>query len=247
MAWALRLMAPITSQNSLLVHPFAGLPDRVCMGRRRGSNSRQAQQALLPDLNNKEEKQFFTQHGCRYDMHRYWWEANCSNKLHLHSCAVASVNAVDSNTLKCRVCSHSLKKRPSHHVKRLYRILGSMQLRFATEVLIFPSWMDCTEDGFKISKHPVDVMLADAPLLIEVDGSQHFCEDYQQQGWEEQAERDDVVDAACLEINFSCLRLHYQDSDAAWEKAIRACFNLCKASPAAFVQYTPMYDKPSLP
>ena len=90
MAWALRLMAPITSQNSLLVDPFAGLPDRVCMGRKRGSNSRQAQQALLPDLNKKEEKQFSNQHGCRYGIDRYWWEASCSNQLHLHMRSVTS-------------------------------------------------------------------------------------------------------------------------------------------------------------
>lgn len=240
-------MAPITSQNSLLVHPFARLPDRVCMGRKRGSNSRQAQQALLSDLNTKEEQQFFNELGCKHGDQRYWFGAKCSNQLHLHFRAVDSVNEVNSKTLRCRVCSHSLKKKPSHHEKRLYRLLGSMQLRFATEVLIFPSWMDCTENGFKISRHPVDVMLADAPLLIEVDGSQHFCEDYQQQGWEEQAERDAVVDAACLKISFSCLRLHYLDSDAAWEEAIKACCNLCKASPAAFVKYTSMYNKPSLP
>jgi hypothetical protein len=126
-------------------------------------------------------------------------------------------------------------------------LLARLQLAFATEVMLFPCWLDDSSAGFKLSRHPGDVVLASSGLLIEVDGSQHFSGDYQKQGWEEQALRDALVDAACLELNYGCVRLHYQDTTAAWEEAITAGIKQCQASAAGFVHYTAKYNREPLP
>ena len=201
----------------------------------------------MPGLNTEDEQHQFMHFSCRHGSEKYWFKASCSNQLHVQLWALDSVNEPGSTALRCRVCSRHVGKKPSQHEQRLYKLLGKMQLAFATEVMLFPCWLGDSADSFRISRHPVDVLLAQSGLLIEVDGAQHFCGDFQKQGWEEQAMRDAVVDAACLELSYCCLRLHYQDSEDAWRDAIEASIQQWKASRAGFVHYTPLYDRCSLP
>lgn len=198
-------------------------------------------------LNTEEEQQQFMQFTCRHGSEKFWFKASCCNQLHVQLRAVDSVNEPGSKALRCRMCSRYVKKKPSQHEQRLYKLLGRLQLAFATEVMLFPSWLDDDSDGFRISRHPVDVVLAKSGLLIEVDGEQHFSVDYQKQGWEEQALRDAMIDVACLELNYCCLRLHFQDTAAAWEEAIMGSIKQIQRSPTGFVHYSPEYKKESLP
>lgn len=239
-------MASRTSQNSLLVHPFAGAPATVYMGRKRGRSSSQAQQAFMQDLNTEEEQHEFELFSCRHGSDKYWFKASCSNKLHVHLRAVDSVNDPKLTALRCRICSRYVRKKPSQHGRRLYQLLGRMGLAFATEVKLLTGWLDEPSHGFKLSAHPADVLLVEPQLLIEVDGSQHFSEAYQNKAWEEQARKDAMVDAACLELGFRCLRLHYQDTESTWEEAIKTCIKLCESSSAGFVHYTSKYNKAPL-
>ena len=200
----------------------------------------------MPELNTEEEQHQFKHLSCRHGSDKYWFRASCSNKLHVHLRALHSVNEPGSTALRCRICSRTLRKKPSQHEQRLYMLLGRLQLAFATEVMLFPSIFDDSKNGFKVSRHPVDVVLAGSCLLIEVDGSQHFSVDYQKQGWEEQAERDGVIDSTCLHLNYCCVRLHYQDSDDAWEGAIKQAIEQSQGSPAGFVHYSAKYNKAPL-
>lgn len=129
----------------------------------------------------------------------------------------------------------------------MYRLLEGMGLQFATEVQLFPSFLDQPCSGFKLSCHPTDVFLAKSELLIEVDGEQHFEGDYQKQGWQEQQERDRQVDSAIIEVGYGCVRLHYLDDILAWEATIEGALQQLESQPQhskGFVTFSPAYKKP---
>lgn len=126
-------------------------------------------------------------------------------------------------------------------------MLEGMGLEFATEVMLFPSLLDQEGAAMKVSAHPTDVMLAKSGLLIEVDGEQHFEGQHNKQGWEEQQERDRMVDAAVIEMGYCCVRLHYQDGGTAWKATIEAALQQLQhqTQPSqGCVHFSPAYKKP---
>lgn len=217
------------------------------MGRARGTHSAQAEKLYHQGLNGQEEHEYYSRAAARHDSGRAWYHAKCSNKLHVCYRSIDAVNDPRSTALRCRVCSKHLKKKPNQHEKRLYSLLGAMELEFATEVMLFPAWLDEEGAALKLSSHPTDVMLAKSGLLIEVDGEQHFEGEHNKKGWEEQQERDRMVDAAVLEVGYCCVRLHYLDANAEWKATIRAALQQLQqqTQPSqGCVHFSPAYKKP---
>lgn len=217
------------------------------MGRWRGQQSAQSHKQYHHELNGEVEQAFFNSAATRHDVEKAWFHASCKNDLHVCYRTLDAANDPERRALRCRVCSKQVKKKPSEHERKLYGLLESMGLEFATEVLVFPSFIDKGSSGFRVSCHPTDVLLAKSGLLIEVDGEQHFEGEYKKQGWEEQQERDREVDAAAIEVGYGCIRLHYQDAAVAWEATIKRAIELQQDPQIlnkGFIMYSPGYKKP---
>lgn len=170
------------------------------------------------------------------------FRSECSNSLHVSVCAVDSMNDDRRRASKCRVCSKQLKKKPSNLEKRVYSLVDGMGMEYATEVFMFRPAVDDGDYGFKLAKHPFDMLLTKYMLLIEIDGQQHFGDDYKGKCCMEQQYKDVIVDSAAIEEGFCLVRLHYLDDEEGWRSTILAALELQLEHRGGFVYYSPSYN-----
>lgn len=125
------------------------------------------------------------------------------------------------------------------------RGLGHLQ-RQALEVLEqLPAAGPASVEQYRalsLAQKPVDFVLEDHSLMIEVDGQQHA---ESSSGWGEaagaQAQRDRSFDRAVLDSGGRLLRLHWADV-ASWPAHVQAAIQQCSKQPAAgFVFYSASY------
>lgn len=96
------------------------------------------------------------------------------------------------------------------------------------------------------TRHPVDIVLEDHGLLVEVDGSQH---EEGSSGWGEAAgaqwQRDRQLDRSVLAAGGRLVRLHYRD-EPTWQLCMQAAMDQVQQQPgASFVYYSPSYPESS--
>jgi len=148
------------------------------MGRKKGAHTAAVSQRFVRGVSSRQQAVVSLRNSRRHDRRKAIFRAACKNELHMACRAVDSMDDIRKRSARCRACSKNLAKAPSSHEKRAYAMLDVMQKAFATEVFMFPSEVDQGDFGFKLSKHPFDILLVDSMILIEIDGSQHFYDEH---------------------------------------------------------------------
>lgn len=217
------------------------------MGRKKGAHTAAVSQRFVRGVSSRQQAVVSLRNSTRHDRRKAIFRAACKNELHVACRAVDSMNDIRKRSARCRACSKNFAKAPSSHEKRAYAMLDVMKKAFATEVFMFPSEVDQGDFGFKLSKHPFDILLVDSMLLIEIDGSQHFYDEHHGQCSAEQQYMDAIVNAAVLDEGRGLVRLHYRDHEEEWEATIRTALEHQKDCTTGFVHYSPSYNAENLP
>jgi hypothetical protein len=216
------------------------------MGRKRAAHSAAVRQKFQQRLSGGRQAVVSLKNSTRHDKRKAIFRTTCSNELHMACLAVDSMNDLRKSSNRCRVCSRKLPRQPSTHEKRAYKMLDGMEVANATEVFIFDTSMDAGGFGFKVSRHPFDILLVDYLLLIEIDGSQHFSDKHHGKCTAEQQYRDAIIDAAVLDEGWSLVRLHYLDAEKEWQETIEAAVLHQMSSKGGSVHYSPYYNAKAL-
>lgn len=95
-----------------------------------------------------------------------------------------------------------------------------------------------------LAQKPIDIVLEQYGILVEVDGSQHGAG---RVAWCEQAgaqfERDRQLDRGVLSSGGRLVRLHWQD-EASWHKTVQAAIQRVQQQPnSSFIYYSPSYPE----
>lgn len=217
------------------------------MGRKKGAHTAAVSKSFVRGVSSRQQAVVSLRNSTRHDSRKAIFRAACKNELHMACRAVDSMNDIRKRSARCRACSKNLAKAPSSHEKRAYAMLDVMKKPFATEVFMFPSEVDQGDFGFKLSKHPFDILLVDSMILIEIDGSQHFYDEHHGQCCAEQQYRDAIVNSAVLDEGWGLVRLHYRDHEEQWEDTIRTALEHQKDCTTGFVHYSHSYNAENLP
>lgn len=217
------------------------------MGRKKGQHSAGVRQRFIKGLGSSKHQPVSLDNSTRHDSRKAFFQASCKNELHLACRTVDSMNDGRKKAGRCRVCCRTLRRQPSSHEKRAYKMLDGMEVAYATEVFMFDTCIDDDSFGFKLSKHPFDILLVDYMLLIEIDGNQHFQEKHHGKCSAEQQYKDAIINAAVLDEGWSLVRLHYMDDEESWKATIAAALQQEMASNGAFVHFSPSYMAEPLP
>lgn len=217
------------------------------MGRKKGQHSAGVRQRFVKGFGRSSQAVVSLDDSTRHDSRKAIFQTSCQNELHVACRTLDNMNDHRKNPSRCRVCSRSLPRQPSSHEKRAYKMLDGMEVAYATEVFIFSTCIDQGDFGFKVSKHPFDILLVDYMLLIEIDGDQHFHEQHHGKCSAEQQYRDAIINAAVLDEGWGLVRLHYMDDEEGWRKTIEAALQQKMSINGGFVYYSPSYNAEDLP
>jgi very-short-patch-repair endonuclease len=171
-----------------------------------------------------------------------WFSLLCGHPDCSIMLQIKTVCQREEAALRCRVHSTGTSSDGSRH-----RGLSQAQ-RAAVELLRQLAAGSITVEQYRMLpvQKPIDIVLEDFGVMIEVDGAQHA---QSSTGWGEPAgaqhERDRQLDRLVLSMGLRLLRLHHQDA-ACWHKHVLAAMKKVQEQPqCSFVWYTASYPASS--
>lgn len=223
------MMSSMTWPHSSLVHPFAGLPLVVC--KRRQGRAAEPLPAAVAERWCTEDNGGPPPAGGRSSAAQAFFLLDCGQCKTKIQIKTAVKN--QQTAFRCR--QHGSEGRG----------LGRLQ-RQALEVLQqLPAAGPASAEQYRalsLAQKPVDFVLEEHKLMIEVDGEQHA---QSSSGWGQaagaQCERDRQFDRAVRNSGGRLLRLHWADVPS-WLAHVQAAIQQCSQQPAAgFVFYSASY------